>query len=224
MTQTEIPTLFAQNFPFWEHLTAAQQTILCDHASLQSYPKGYHLHNGAEECAGLIFIRSGQLRVYLLSEDGREITLYRLYAGDICILSASCVLDAITFDVSVDTVEPSEILTVSASIFHKIVDENVYAEAFAYRLAADRFSDVMWAMQQILFMGMDRRLAIFLADEIAKTKSDEIHMTQEQIAKYIGTAREVVSRMLKYFSSEGIVESFRGGIRIIDKKKLYSYL
>lgn len=224
MKQTEIPTLFAQHFPFWEHLTSIQQTMLCDHAALQSYPKGYHLHNGTEECAGLIFIRSGQLRVYLLSEDGREITLYRLYAGDICILSASCVLDAITFDVSVDTVEPSEILTVSAPIFHKIVDENIYAEAFAYRLATDRFSDVMWAMQQILFMGMDRRLAIFLADEIAKTKSDEIHMTQEQIAKYMGTAREVVSRMLKYFSSEGIVESFRGGIRIIDKKKLYSYL
>lgn len=224
MTHTEIPTLFAQHFPFWKHLTPTQQAMLCNHASLQSYPKGYNLHNGAEECAGLLFIRSGQLRVYLLSEDGREITLYRLYAGDICILSASCVLDAITFDVSVDTVEPSEILTVSASVFHKIADENVYAEAFGYRLAADRFSDVMWAMQQILFMGMDRRLAIFLADEMAKTKSNEIHMTQEQIAKYMGTAREVVSRMLKYFSSEGIVESFRGGIRIIDKNKLYTYL
>lgn len=91
-------------------------------------------------------------------------------------------------------------------------------------MAADRFSDVMWAMQQILFMAMDKRLAIFLTDETAKTKSDEIHMTQEQIAKYMGTAREVVTRMIKYFAEEGIVETFRGGIRILDKKKLRSYL
>ena len=133
-------------------------------------------------------------------------------------------MDAITFDVSVDTVEKSEILTVSASGFDKLITENIYVEACSYHMAADRFSDVMWAMQQILFMAMDKRLAIFLTDEMAKTKSDEIHMTQEQIAKYMGTAREVVTRMIKYFAEEGIVETFRGGIRILDKKKLRSYL
>ena len=220
----EYETIFAENFSFWEHLTEDQKDMLCRSATLATYPKGVNLHNGSEECAGLLYIKSGQLRAYLLSEDGREVTLYRLYPGDICILSASCVLDAITFDVSVDTVEKSEILSVSASAFHKLITENVYVEACSYHMAADRFSDVMWAMQQILFMAMDKRLAIFLTDEMAKTKSDEIHMTQEQIAKYMGTAREVVTRMIKYFAEEGIVETFRGGIRILDKKKLRSYL
>ena len=147
----EYETLFAENFSFWEHLTEDQKDMLCRSATLATYPKGVNLHNGSEECAGLLYIKSGQLRAYLLSEDGREVTLYRLYPGDICILSASCVLDAITFDVSVDTVEKSEILTVSASAFHKLVTENVYVEACGYHMAADRFSDVMWAMQPVSY-------------------------------------------------------------------------
>ncbi len=224
MIKNKFDALFSQYFSFWEHLTPKQKDLLNAHTSMVSYPKNTNLHSGTDECAGLIIVKTGQLRIYLLSEDGREITLYRLFPGDICILSASCVLDAITFDVSIDAVEDAELLNISAAAFHQVTYENIYAEAFAYRLATDRFSDVMWAMQQILFMGMDKRLAIFLADELAKSKSNEIHMTQEQIAKYIGTAREVVSRMIKYFSNDGIVEPFRGGIRILDKQKLYRYL
>lgn len=87
-------------------------------------------------------------------------------------------------------------------------------------MATTRFSDVMWAMQQILFMGVDKRLAIFLWDETAKTGSNSIKMTHEQIARYMGSAREVVSRMLKYFAGEGIVALSRGEIRVMDKEKL----
>lgn len=78
----------------------------------------------------------------------------------------------------------------------------------------------MWVMQQILFMSMDRRLAIFLSDESARTGSETISLTHGQIARYMGSAREVVSRVLKYFAGEGIVEVSRGGIKIIDKKRL----
>ena len=75
-------------------------------------------------------------------------------------------------------------------------------------------------MQQILFMSFDRRLAVFLIDELSRSTTDSIQLTQDQIAKYMGSAREVVSRMLKYFSAEGIVEVHRGGIKILDKSKL----
>ena len=135
-------------------------------------------------------------------------------------LSAACVLEEITFDVFVDAETDTELLMVQNMALQTLMQENSFVEAFVYRMAAERFSDVMWAMQQILFMGMDRRLAIFLTEETVKRKSLEIDMTQEQIAKYIGTAREVVSRMVKYFAKEGILETFRGGIRILDIKKL----
>lgn len=213
-----------KTFPFWSHLGAEEQALLQQNAMISTYQKSAHLHDGSEECAGLLYIISGQIRAYLLSEDGREITLYRLYSGDTCILSAACVLDAITFDVSVDAEEDTELLSISAAVLRKLAQENIYVEAYNYHMAADRFSDVMWTMQQILFMGMDKRLAIFLADEMAKSGSNEIRMTQEQMAKYMGTAREVVTRMIKYFAQEGIVESFRGGIRVLDKQKLREYL
>ena len=150
----------------------------------------------------------------------RDITLYRLHRGDLCMLSASCVLDAVTFDVFVDAEEDSECCVVSGSAFGAVSERNPDVRIFALETAVSRFSDVMWVMQQILFMSMDKRLAIFLFDESARLGSDTIELTHGQIARYMGSAREVVSRMLKYFAGEGIVEVSRGGVTILDKKRL----
>ena len=100
------------------------------------------------------------------------------------------------------------------------MQQNVEVRCFAYQMTAERFSDTMWTMQQILFMSADRRLAIFLADELAKTGGDDIRLTQDQMAKYMGSAREVVSRLLKYFAGEGIVKLYRGGVTVTDKDRL----
>ena len=135
-------------------------------------------------------------------------------------LSASCVLDAVTFDVLLDVEEESECYVIGGSAFAAVAERNPSVKIFALETAVGRFSDVMWVMQQILFMNMDKRLAIFLSDESARTGSDTIELTHEQVARYMGSAREVVSRMLKYFAKEGIVEVSRGGIRILDKKRL----
>ena len=135
-------------------------------------------------------------------------------------LSASCVLKAVTFDVFVDAEEDSECFVISGPAFAAVSERNPDIKIFALETAVSRFSDVMWVMQQILFMSMDKRLAIFLSDESARNGSDLVALTHGQIARYMGSAREVVSRMLKYFASEGIVEVSRGGIRILDKKRL----
>ena len=86
--------------------------------------------------------------------------------------------------------------------------------------ATERFSEVMWVMQQILFFKADRRVAIFLIDEMNKTKSAMLNITHDKIARYIGSAREVVSRILKYFEREKIVKIHRGGLEVIDKTAL----
>lgn len=136
-------------------------------------------------------------------------------------LSASCVIQSITFDVAVDAEEDSECILISGSVFARLSERISEIKIFALETAISRFSDVMWVMQQILFMSFDRRLAIFLLDESSKNGTDTIKLTHEQIAKYMGTAREVVSRMLKYFVSEGLVESSRSeGIKLIDKNRL----
>ena len=156
----------------------------------------------------------------MMSDEGKEITLYRLHKGDMCMLSASCVINSITFDVFVDAEEDSECYVISGPAFAAAAERNPAVKIFALETAVGRFSDVMWVMQQILFMNMDKRLAIFLSDESARTGSDTVTLTHEQIARYMGSAREVVSRMLKYFANEGIVEVLRGGVTILDKKRL----
>lgn len=212
--------LFIKTLSFWERLSEPEKRLLCDNTMPVRYAKGTVVHGGGEDCIGVILLKSGQLRTYILSEDGRDVTLYRLFKGDVCVLSASCVLDAITFDVFIDAEEDTEILLINSAIFHQLADQNIYVKCFGYQLATTRFSDVMWAMQQVLFMSADQRLAIFLIDELSKNGGDEIKLTHEQIARYMGSAREVVSRMLKYFAQEGVVTLSRGGLKVVDKAKL----
>ena len=97
---------------------------------------------------------------------------------------------------------------------------NFTVSAPVFDISSKRKMASLLSMQQILFMSMDKRLAVFLLDETAKNGTDTVKLTHEQIAKYMGSAREVVSRMLKYFAAEGIVSVSRGGIRLIDKRRL----
>jgi len=216
--------LFSKHFSFWEHLSSAEKKFFLENTVSAHYQKGTCVHNGNADCIGILLVTHGQLRTYLLSEEGRDVTIFRLFPGNVCVLSASCMLDTITFDVFIDAEEDTDVLLVNSSAFREMAEKNIYVKCFSYQVTTERFSDVMWTMQQILFMGIDKRLAIFLWDEYSKNHTDKISLTHEQIAKYMGTAREVVSRMLKYFESEGIVELYRGGVKIIDKEKLRSVI
>ncbi|BCN32448.1 Crp/Fnr family transcriptional regulator [Anaeromicropila herbilytica] len=209
---------------FWDNLKEEEKNLILNTTVSVKYEKGDILHNGMNECVGVLLVKKGTLRTYILSEEGKEVTLYRLTNGDCCILSASCILKDITFDVSIDAQSDCEILVMKVSVFEQLMKKNVYVENFSYKVTAERFSDVMWAMEQILFLRFDQRLAIFLLDESKKQGSDKITMTHEMIAKYLGSAREVVSRMLKYFANENMVEVTRGTIEIKDKKKLKELL
>jgi CRP/FNR family transcriptional regulator len=220
MPLQECEKLYSKIFPFWDKLNREDQELLCLHTSDAKYAKGENIHGSNRECTGGILVRKGSIRIYLLSEEGKEVTISRLYSGDTCMLGASCVLKSITFDVFMDATEDTECYIIDGPALAAVNKHSVYAENYALNIVVSRFSDVMWIMQQILFLSFDRRLAIFLHDEMSRTGSTTIHMTHDQIAKYMGSAREVVSRMLKYFAAEGIVEHSRGGIKIIDKKRL----
>ncbi|MDA3733028.1 Crp/Fnr family transcriptional regulator [Niameybacter massiliensis] len=220
MISQEDQSFLVQHLSFWEHLTPSQQTLLFEHTHLVHFSAGQTLHSGDKDCIGIILIKNGSLRTYMLSEKGKDITLYRLFGGDLCTLSASCILNHITFDVHIDAEEDTEALLIHTSIFSQLIKENIYVENFSNKTTVERFSDVMWAMEQMLFMSFDERLALFLLDESAKCGCPTLKFTHEQIAKYIGSAREVVSRMLKYFEQEGLVKLSRGGVTITDKAAL----
>ena len=211
--------LFDDIFPELVSLSREDKDYLLQNTFYTKYKKGTTIHDGSG-CLGVIIVKHGTFRVYILSDEGKDVTLFRLHDKDICMLSASCVTKAITFDVNIDAEEESECYLISGPAFAYIADKNPNIKIFALESTISHFSDAMWVIQQILFLSLDKRLAIFLLDEMNRLRTNEILLTHDQIAKYIGSAREVVSRVLKYFSNEGIVELQRKGIKIIDKKKL----
>ena len=220
MDGNELTALFERSFPFWKNLRDVDKETFLRSSHYVSFKKGTNIHDG-DECTGVILIKSGSLRLYLLSDEGKEVTLYRLFPGELCIFSASCAFDTITFDIFIDSEENSECIVVGGCAYEELVRRMPEVKIFTLETALSRFSDIMWVMQQILFMSMDKRLAIFLLDEVAKTGSDTVKLTHEQIARYMGSAREVVSRMVKYFVSEGLVSASRTeGIKILDKQGL----
>jgi CRP/FNR family transcriptional regulator len=205
--------------PFWADLNPRERTFLNEKMTERCYPKGQIIHDG-EDCTGLLLVKSGQLRIFILSESGKEITLYRLFERDICILSSSCLLRNITFDVQVEAEKDSEILLMPAPVFKQLSDSNPAVKDFNTEIVSARLSDVMWVIEQVVFMSMDKRLANFLLEQASIEGADRLSITHETIARNLGTAREVVTRMLKYFQNEEMVSLSRGEIILTDRRKL----
>ena len=201
-------------FPVWAQLTPQQQKTLTQRAIRRSIPKGTTLHSGSTECTGLLLVCSGQLRAFILSDEGREITLYRLFERDICLFSASCMLRSMQFEIMIAAEKDTELFIIPADVYQSIARESAPAANFTTEIMAGRFSEVMWLMEQIMWKSFDRRLARFLLDESALEGTAVLHLTHKTIANHLGTAREVVTRMLRYFQSEGLVRLYRGAVEL----------
>ena len=211
---------FQSCFPIWNQLNTDQQARILGSLVSHSVKKGTVIHNGSMDCTGLLLIKSGQLRVYILSDEGREITLYRLFELDMCLFSASCMLRSIQFDVTIAAEKDAEFWVVPAEVYKRILEESAAAANYTNELMASRFSDVMWLMEQIMWKSLDRRVAAFLLEEASIEGSGRLKITHEAIANHLGSHREVITRMLRYFQNEGMVRLSRGVIEITDADRL----
>ena len=172
------------------------------------------------DCTGLLLVKSGQLRAYILSDEGREITIYRLFDRDMCLFSASCMMRSIQFEITIETEKDTELWIIPTEIYKSIMEESAPVANYTNELMATRFSDVMWLIEQIMWKNLDKRVASFLLEESSIEESDKLTLTHEAIANHLGTHREVITRMLRYFQSEGMVKLSRGTVTILDKEKL----
>lgn len=209
---------FQQLCPIWDKLTPAHQQLVSQTIVPRTLGKGAVLHDGSADCAGLVLIKSGQLRAYILSEDGREITLYRLLDRDICLFSASCVMRSVQFEIMISAEKDSEVYILPPHIFKRIMDESAPLANYVNELMAARFTEVMWLIEQIMWKSIDKRLATFLLEEASLEDCPVLKLTHEAIANHLGTAREVVTRMLRYFQNEGYVKLTRGTVELTDRK------
>jgi len=211
---------FAEYLPFWNKLTGDQKTRISNVIEFRQIKKGTHIHDSSADCLGLVVVRSGQLRAYILSEDGREITISRLTQYDVSLLSASCVMPDMQFNVMIEAEKDSEFWSIPACLFKNLVDESLAVSNYSRNLLSGNFSELMWLMEQIMWKSFDKRLASFLLEESRLEETHQLKITHEKIANHMGTAREVVTRMLRYFQSEGMVALTRGTIEITDEEKL----
>ena len=209
-------------FPVWDKLTLQQQNLVRQSLVSENVTKGQVIHNGSLTCSGLMLVQSGQLRAYSLSDEGREVTLYRLFDRDICLFSASCIIRSIQFEIIIEAEKDSQVLFLPPHIYKQLMEQSAPVANFSNELMATRFSEVMWLMEQIMWKSMDKRLAAFLLEESAIEGTDTLKITHEAIANHIGTHREVITRMLRYFQSEDMVKLTRGTVQITNPEKLRS--
>ena len=211
---------FANYFPIWDKLTADQQQRILAVSDFQKVKRGTVLHDGSPDCLGMLLMRSGQLRAYILSEEGREVTICRFFEMDICLFSASCVMPNMQFDIFIEAEKDSELWIIPACLYKNLMDESLPIANYSRDLITNHFSEVMWLMEQIMWKSFDKRLAKFLLEESSLEGTNSLKITHEKIANHMGTAREVVTRMLRYFQSEGMVKLTRGSVDITDAKAL----
>ena len=210
----------SEYFPIWDKLTPDQQERISSISEFRKFKSGTVLHDGSPECMGMLLVKSGQLRAYLLSDEGREVTICRFFEMDICLFSASCVMPNMQFEVFIEAEKDTELWVIPACLYQNLMDESLALSNYSHGLVMGHFSEVMWLMEQIMWKSFDKRLATFLLEETAVEGSDTLKLTHEKIANHLGTAREVVTRMLRYFQNEGLVKLTRGSVIVEDAKRL----
>lgn len=213
---------FENYFPVWNKLNKSQQDLILNSLITRKVKKGTIIHNGALDCTGLLLVKLGQLRAYIFSDEGREITIYRLFDMDMCLFSASCMMRSVEFEITVKAEKDSELWIIPTEVYKSIMNESTSLANYTNELMATRFSDVMWLIEQIMWKSLDKRVASFLLEETSIEGTNELNITHEIIANHLGSHREVITRMLRYFQEEGLVKLSRGKVTIIDEKRLKS--
>ena len=207
---------FEEYFPVIRKLSKEQQKRIQEAVTEKSVEKGTVLHDGAADCTGLLVVQSGMLRAYILSEEGREITLYRLFERDVCLFSASCMMSGIQFEVTIEAEKDTRVWVIPTKVWKQLNEESAVLANYTNELMADRFTNVMWLIEQIMWKSFDKRLAEFLLEEVSVEGTSLLKITHEVIGNHLGTAREVVTRMLRYFQSEVMVKLSIGMVEITD--------
>jgi len=188
--------------------------------TVQLMDKGSYVFRENEGCGRIGFVVDGSIKVFKDHSSGRAITLYRLGPGDSCILSMSCAMSNPIHQASAIVEEDARVVTVTTDEFRKLMERSHDARDYVFGLFATRLTDVLMLLEEVVFQRMDERLAAILIENAARHQSDIVNATHEQLAEEAGTAREVVTRVLREFSANGWVEVGRGKVKILDRKGL----
>ncbi|OGW32900.1 MAG: hypothetical protein A2X58_03200 [Nitrospirae bacterium GWC2_56_14] len=205
---------FIKTFPVLSSSRDSLVKELLAASRVQDVPAGSRLYAEGDACAAIAFVLDGEIRVYKISESGREITLYEIGQGETCILNASCILSGTSYPANAVTLTPTRILLIPSTIFRKLMGEHEQLREFVFSLLSLRLSSVMELVEEVAFARMDQRLLDYLVE---KSENDRLETTHQKIANDLGSSREVVSRLLKDFERKGQVKLGRNEITLLNR-------
>lgn len=210
-------------YPFLENLNEEIKEIIASSLIIKNFETDYTLIHEGASCLGFSLILKGSIRVYKLSDKGREVTLYKLSSGDTCYLSMSCMLSDKSYPAFAEVIEPTTLAFIPSNIFNKYIYNTLDFQKYIFNNLYMKFNEVVDVLEEIAFESIDTRIAKYLLQTSKDANNSKfLYLTQEKIAQEVGTSREVVSRMLTNFKNKDILKSNRGKITILDFEKLNS--
>ena len=210
------------NLPFFKDLSQEEKTMIYDATHIEQYKLGELVYSKYKACSGIVLVLKGQLRSFMSSLSGKEITLFRLFENDLCILSSACVYQNLSYDISLQAEEDSSLIVIDGNFFKEVLEKNLSVQKFMLEVTQSKLSEIMWVLEQVVFFSLEHRLSDYLINQHYLKDSIQIYITHEAIANDLGSSREVISRMLKRFEKDNLIEMGRGYIKIIDIKGLKS--
>ena len=222
MDYIDINLYFKENLPFFKDLSESELKYLLSKSSIQKYDKDTIIYSKNSSCTGIVLVLDGQIRSFMSSDIGREITLFRLFERDICMLSSSCVYQNLSCEINLKTEKTSSVIIIEGEALKKVANNNIHVQSFLLDLTQNKLSEIMWVLEQVVFFKLETRVADFLISQYHLNDSININTTHDYIANNLGSAREVISRILKRLENDKILKLSRGTIKIIDIDKLYS--
>ncbi|MDD4929910.1 MAG: Crp/Fnr family transcriptional regulator [Gallionella sp.] len=218
MIDSDTRTRLLQRYPMLRELPAAELGEILTTARQLKIPSGTVMFDEHQSCQGFPLLLSGSLRVVKSAANGRELQLYRVMTGESCILTSSCLLGDTCYQARGIVEESVEMVLFPAAVFHSMLGKYAPFRHFVFQLFTERLTDLMELVSAVAFQKLDQRLAALLAG-----KSSPLHTTHQAIADELGSAREIVSRLLKGFAEQGWVRLGREQITVTDPAALKKF-
>ncbi len=209
MNKQNIERLF-KVYPILKELDDELLEVSLSRASIQQVPSGQELFTENDACQAFPFILSGAIRVFKLSETGRELPLYRVSPGDACVVSSGCLLHNEPYNARGAVIEDCEIVMLPEQDFDQLMSNSVF-RAYIFSLFGQRLQDLMTLIEEVAFRKLDQRLANLLLK-----RGSPLNCSHQQLADELGSVREMISRLLRGFAESGLIEQGRAQISILD--------
>ena len=211
-------------FPFFRDLPQPLCDEICARAMDATYEGGVTVCGLAGRCVGVLLVVRGRARVFIRSAEGREITLCRIAAGDVFVMPRAGLFGTGEVDMTLESEVPMTALVLDPAALAILCERSLAAENFFLKTAIGWYGAALRSARSMLLDGLDARLASFLLGEVARHGGDTVYLTQDEIARHIGSAREAVSRMLKQFAAAGLITVLHGGVKLRDAAALGALL